>query len=297
MTVPTAATAGSMTEAGFDAARPPVRPAVRLVWILLGVVAAALHVLSWGPSALVELARSTETVDTSFPADSVTAVEVRSEGGPVEVIGGAPDRATVSATVAHGLLTTDYRAELEGSTLVITADCPWGTTQRCSAAVTVSVPSAVSVTVSTPDAVSVESIEEPVDVSGDSGPVTLTGVDAPVTVRSDSGDIQLDDLSGPVTATTDSGSVTGQRIAASEWSATSDWGNISVDFTTPPDRVEVVSADGNVRIVVPGGENRYRVAVSAGTDRAEIGVVQDPDSPHDLDLRSETGQIRVIGAD
>jgi DUF4097 and DUF4098 domain-containing protein YvlB len=191
-------------------------------------------------------------------ADKVTAVEVETDSGQIEVI--ESDRAGIHVTER---LTWQQRKpsathETRGDALVLTFTCPGGwMAGNCDVGYQVEIPRGLRV-----KAVS------------DSGTVTLRNLSGDVDAASDSGEIEADGLAGRrVVTRTDSGAIT-------------------LAFTARPDKVETSTDSGETVVRVPEGP--YNVVSTTDSGNEQLDTVHDPSAPHSLTLSSDSGDIEVL---
>jgi DUF4097 and DUF4098 domain-containing protein YvlB len=191
-------------------------------------------------------------------ADKVTALEVETDSGEIEVIGS--DRAGIHVTER---LTWQKRKptathETRGDTLVLTFTCSGGwMAGNCDVGYQVEIPRGLRV-----KAVS------------DSGRVTLRDLSGDVEAANDSGEIEADGL-------------TGKRVVTK-----TDSGAITLAFTAQPDKVETSTDSGKTVVRVPEGP--YNVASTTDSGNERLDTVHDPSAPRSLTLSSDSGDIEVL---
>ncbi|MFF8711131.1 DUF4097 family beta strand repeat-containing protein [Streptomyces sp. NPDC015184] len=133
-------------------------------------------------------------------------------------------------------------------------------------------------------------------VEGDDGRITASGFDTPLSLTADNGRVTVRDSSGPLELKSDNGRITGERISAPSVSAQSDNGRVQLDFTSVPDRVDTVSDNGGIVVVLPGGGTKYAVDASADNGRVSVDVPRGEGSRHVVRARSGNGEIDVRSA-
>ncbi|MFI7454587.1 DUF4097 family beta strand repeat-containing protein [Nonomuraea sp. NPDC049714] len=211
-------------------------------------------------------------------ADKVTAIEVETDSGQIEVI--ESDRAGIHVT-EH--LTWQKRKpttthETQGGTLVLTFTCPGGwMAGNCDVGYQVEIPRGLRVkTVS------------------DSGKVTLRDLSGDVEAATDSGAIEADGLTGKqVVSKSDSGAVTLAFAARPGKVETStDSGAITLAFAAPPDKVVTSTDSGKTVVRVPEGP--YNVVSTTDSGNEHLNTVHDPSAPRSLTLTSDSGDIDIL---
>lgn len=126
-----------------------------------------------------------------------------------------------------------------------------------------------------------------VDVEVGSGDVEVRSVRGAVAVDTGSGEIRLADVSGPSRLHASSGSIRGSLLRGPVAASTGS-GDVALDLARAQD-VRAETSSGDVELTVPAG--RYRVDHSG--DEHDIGVTDDPDARHSLELTTSSGDITV----
>lgn len=183
---------------------------------------------------------------------------INAEGGKVSVRAGVGDAVIVDRRERWIVSRPGLGRSFEDGTLTLDADCPAVEfALRCGIELDVLVPPTVKEVV----------------IDGETADVGLRG------------------LSGIVEVRTGSGAITARRIDPVVMTARSEGGAIDLDVVGDPTRIEAVSDNGDVRVLVPFGT--YRVDVdSGGTDRVE-GLLRDDLAPQRIDASSDSGDVRV----
>lgn len=159
--------------------------------------------------------------------------------------------------------------KVEGGALVLK-----GCGEDCKVRYTVDVPAGVPVSGKTSSgSVSVSAVGA-VDVSTNSGRITMDGVDGAVHARTSNGRIKGTGLRGTVQAQTSNG-------------------EIVLAPATPQD-VRAKTSNGGITVTVPGG--RYQVAAKTNNGDKKVGIADDPGGAHKLDLTTSNGGITVRAA-
>ncbi len=217
-------------------------------------------------------ARQTRT--TFAVPDPITAVEVESEAGAVDVVV-AGDRGTTIVQTARALLggPTIEQSVVDG-VLRLRASCPRLGAAVCQVDYRLELPPTL-----------------PVRVRTGRGDVSVEDMAGAVDVTSTEGSISLARTSGPVTARTSQGSVEGVDLAPPFLDASTRGGPISVSLAKPAGRVDVQSRSGSVDLALPA--DRYRVETATGRGRPDIGVVVDATSGYVVRATTVAGGVRI----
>lgn len=83
----------------------------------------------------------------------------------------------------------------------------------------------------------------------------------------------------------------GEGISATSVSVVSRNGDTDLDLTSVPDRVDVQSQDGNVRLGLPASAYAVRTAAKKGD--VTVDVADDGTSSHSVNVQTRNGDIRI----
>lgn len=128
-----------------------------------------------------------------------------------------------------------------------------------------------------------------VRLTAGSGDIRVTDVRGQARLKTGSGDISVTGVHAAVRLETGSGSIEGDRLNGG---VTVNTGSGDVDLTL--DRANTVwakTSSGSIDLIVPRGA--YRLNVHTGSGATNLGVADDPDAPHQLELRTGSGDITV----
>ncbi|MFI7633979.1 DUF4097 family beta strand repeat-containing protein [Nonomuraea sp. NPDC049400] len=112
-----------------------------------------------------------------------------------------------------------------------------------------------------------------------------------VNVSSDSGDLTLKGLSGELNARTDSGAIKTDGLAAKRVTAETDSGDVDLAFGGPPDKVVTSSDSGNISIHVPQGP--YNIVAKTDSGGKNITVPTDASAARQIELTTDSGDLEV----
>ena len=204
------------------------------------------------------------------------------------------ETAEVHRTVRWRNIEPESTLYVDGDTLVLDVDCP-ALCSGCAVDHEVLLPAGtvVSGTTGAGD-VSVRGTGKRVEVESGAGDVTLEQV-GDVIASTGSGNLQLDEVGGTVDLDSGAGHITGLRLESEIGIATSGAGDIDLSWTVAPTHADLSSGAGDVAIQVPEGHYRVDATTSAGEVTVE-GLISDPDAPASLTLRSDAGDVRVLGS-
>jgi DUF4097 and DUF4098 domain-containing protein YvlB len=228
----------------------------RLVLLLTGVLLVVCGVAVGASEALTHERTSSATI-----AHHIERVVVRADTGHVNLSGSAGSRVVVGQQLRWLWRKPRVATHVEGSTLTVSAECPVSSTlNRCKADLDLAIP-----------------------------------FDADVVVVGDSGDIVADRLAGHLDLTTDSGNVTGRDLYPTVLKATTDAGNVDLEFATQPVSVNANSDSGDVDVTVPaGGEYRVDATTDAG-DVTVQGILRNDHAGRSITATADAGDVTVRG--
>ena len=228
----------------------------RLVLLLTGVL-----VVVCGVAVGVSAALTQERTTTATIAQHIERVVVRADTGHVNLSGSEGSRVVVREKLRWMWRKPHVSTSVEGSTLTVSAECPGTSTlNRCKADLDLAIP-----------------------------------FDADVVVRGDSGDISAERLAGHLELTTDSGDVAGRDLNPTTVKATTDAGNVDLEFATQPVSVHANSDSGDVDVTVPaGGEYRVDATTNAGDVKVE-GILRNDHAGRTITATADAGDVTVRG--
>jgi hypothetical protein len=236
--------------------RPMSLSTPRLVLLVAGVLLVVCG-LAVGVSEAFKHDRTTTTTISRH----IERVVIRAGTGHVKLEGTEAPRVMVRENLQWLWRRPHVRTSVRGSVLSVGARCPdTGTVNRCKADLDLAIP-----------------------------------FDADVIVRGDSGDISAERLAGHLQLTTDSGDVNGRDLNAITARATTNAGNVDLDFTTQPVSVSANSDSGDVLVTVPvGGEYRVDATTDAGDVNVE-GILRNDRALRSISATANAGDVTVRG--
>lgn len=234
----------------------------------------ATAIVVFGIAGLLVLVGARETRTTFAVTEPITAVEVESASGRVDVVA-AGEAATMVGRTSRSLLgAPKVRQSVVDGVLRLQASCPRIGAAVCEVRYRLELPATV-----------------PVRVRSQRGDVTVDGMTGSVDVATGSGSILLTRLSGPVTARTESGSVSGIDLGAPSVDASTRGGPLRISLAKPAERLDVRSLSGAVELILAPG--RYRVEATTGRGRPDIGAVVDAMSNYVVRATTDAGSVRI----
>jgi Putative adhesin len=228
----------------------------RLVLLLSGVLLVVCGI-ALGVSAALTHERTTDVTI----ARHIERVMVLTDTGHVNLFGSEGNRVVVGEKLRWIWRRPRVFTRVAGSTLTVSAECPGSSSlNRCKADLDLAIP-----------------------------------FDADIVVRGDSGDISAERLAGHLELTTDSGDVAGRDLNPSVAKATTNAGNVDLEFSTQPVSVHADSDSGDVTVVVPAG-GEYRVdATTKGGDVQVEGILRNDHAGRSITATADAGDVTVRG--
>jgi DUF4097 and DUF4098 domain-containing protein YvlB len=240
-----------------DYARPGMALSTpRLALLLTGVLLVVCGIAIGASEALTHERTTDVTV-----AEHIQRVVVRADTGHVNLSGAEGSRVMVRQKLRWIWRKPRVATRVEGSTLTVSAECPGSSTlNRCKADLDLAIP-----------------------------------FDADVVVRGDSGDIAAERLAGHLELTTDSGNLDGRDLNPTTVKATTDAGNVTLDFSTQPVSVHANSDSGDVEVTVPAG-GEYRVDATTDAGDVEVqGILRNDHASRSITATADAGDVTVRG--
>jgi hypothetical protein len=236
--------------------------------ILAICVPVTLAAIGWGGLNAVAAA-GTSHYSFSMPL-TVSSGKLTADfpGSNVTVVPG--EAARLAGTVSYSLV----RPHLTVSDGKVSYPCAVPAGECGMTATLTAPPSATSVTVSSGGG----TVTVPRELTGR---VTLTTSGSNLTVNGLAGTADLDSGSGAISAS---------GISATDVTANSSGGNVTLTFTKTPRDVQVNSASGAVSIVLPHGSYNFRMSAAGGDVRAPAS---DPAVPNVITVSSGGGNVTV----
>jgi hypothetical protein len=192
-------------------------------------------------------------------ATGISAVDVSTGNGSVEIVGGAGDEIAIRAVLRESDEgDADYSIETDGDRLIVSGECDSGWFDECSVGFTVTVPD---------------------------------GLD--VDVETDNGRIVVDGVAGNLGVETDNGAIEGERLGSARVAARTDNGRIRLLFDAAPESVDVSTDNGAVAVVVPDAAAVYDVDATSDNGSIDVDVRTDPESDRHIVVETDNGSIDV----
>ena len=225
------------------------------------VIASALAVAAVLVAFVVLWATSATTSSTSYTATlpgTLLGIEIALADGDIEIVGSSGTDVFVDRTDSgtFGQAPAERRMIL-GNVFRIESTCPRLVVGSCEAHYRIAVPYEVR-----------------------------------VTIDASRGDVRVNAHRGQVDLSTDAGSITVEAFCGSLVRATAKGGEVDVSASCPPNRVEVRTDTGDVRVAVPPGMYSIEADSNMGSEEVD-GLTAVDTAPHRIQALSNSGDVIV----
>lgn len=199
--------------------------------------------------------------------------------GEVQIVPGPAGAITVARRLTYGLRRPFVEERIDGDTFRVSdAPCTADRFFPCQVKWLLQVPRNLLVEVRTV-----------------SGSITASGLMGTLKLTSTSGSVKALGPSGPlVTLRSHSGAVTAQNVSSTQVVATSDASDVNLTFRSPPALVVGRSQTGRVGVVLPDGDEAYKVVAEAGGSRTVAVAKTDDQAKRKVDVRAPRGDVSVF---
>ncbi|CAM3323631.1 DUF4097 family beta strand repeat-containing protein [Stackebrandtia soli] len=130
-------------------------------------------------------------------------------------------------------------------------------------------------------------------LSADSGDVTVNDAGSDLDINVDSGVVDVTNVVGNVTVEADSGDVRMTGVEGTEFAGNVDSGNLDVTFATAPESVTATVDSGDVTIMVPEGEETYKIKGDTDSGTRTVNIVDDPGSERVMTITVDSGDLTI----
>lgn len=241
----------------------------------------AMTALLVGTSALISvnaLARQTVREESTY-AFSGKAISIDLKIGEVEIVPSQQDdEISVRRVLTYGLRRPHVSERIDGDYFRVSdGDCAVPVMASCEVKWLLQVPRDMSVEVTTRH-----------------GEITASGLTGPVKLTSQTGTVRARALSGAaIQLLSHTGNVVGMDMRSKRVVATSDSGDVSVAFRSPPTLMRGRSKTGAVGVVLPDGDETYKISADT-TGSKTLSARSDPTSPYVVTVASDSGRVSVL---
>jgi Putative adhesin len=251
---------------------------MRLRPFAVGLALTALLVGAVGLVAVNKMATQTVQEEHTYPFTG-SSLSVEAALGSVQIVSGDPGQIVVRRQLTYGLRRPAVEERVDGNTFRVRDEaCPADVAFPCHVRWLLQVPRSLDVEVRTA-----------------SGAIRVTGLAGKVKLTSDSGEVRASGPSGKlVTLRSHDGLVTAQNISSAQVVASSDNNAVQLTFRSPPALVVGRSQRGQVGVVLPEGEDAYKIKAKSQTGSRTVAAKTSDDAKRLIDIQSATGDVSVI---
>jgi hypothetical protein len=246
-----------------------------------------------------------ETKSYEIPGD-YPSFKIHGNSGKLEVIGTDRPGIRVQERLRWSNKKNKPKTErsVENGTLRLSTDCAHtviGYT-ACGADYRVEVPKATKVSLDADSgAVTVRGLTgDSLRLTSDSGSIKAAGIRTKTLVAtSESGRIVMDGQADSATLRADSGAIDADALNSKAVIVHAESGRIRLGLTTVPDSVDASLDSGKVELTLPAVAEGYAMSLSSDSGEQHIapGLRDNSASPHRVQVRTESGAIRIEAAD
>ncbi|WP_426564888.1 DUF4097 family beta strand repeat-containing protein [Angustibacter sp. McL0619] len=239
---------------------PPPAGSARPLLIGLGIAFAVLSVLAGTMNIIGSIGRDSAQRQASYQGIRVVEVDVGAES--VQIVAGTDDVTRLDRTISWSLTKPSFSERQEGDHLVIRSSCGIDFGRGCSGKVHLVVPA-----------------------------------DVQVTAHSSAGYVGVTGLTGALDLSSSAGHVDGVRLGSANVQADSSAGSVELSFSTAPTSVKATSSAGSVAVLLPQGDEAYRVEADSSAGSSDVSVRTDPSSSRTIVAHSSGGSVDVSYAE
>ena len=252
-------------------------PTVRSAWLVLGALAATLGFLYSTFQVVGVLAHEERDESVRIADPGVAVLDVRSDGGSIEVVGADVDDVRIEARVSDGLVPTRFTQDVVGDRLQVRVRCRLPIENYwCRADLRIVIPRDLEV-----------------EVRSREDSIALRGLSGRVDAESGDGSVEAEALSGATRLHSSNGSVRASRLRTESLQADSGNGSVRVEFARPPSSAIARSTNGSVDVAVPRGDEAYAVDVDSANGSTRNLVRSDPESDRRIVATTSNGRVTV----
>jgi|GEM_PF-1641549 len=264
----------------------------RRLFMVAGAVIATVSVI-WSALTLAGVSVGTAHRDQHrVLRGSFRQLSIDAASADVTVVAAAGSRVTVDSRASGSLWLPKLRTTVAGDQVSVEGGCRLSTGNSCHAALVLHVPPRTALRIHANDGdVTVRGLSARVDVENGSGDIGGDQLSGPVFLRSRAGDLDVTDLGGKATLESSAGDIRAGQLTGADVSADASAGDVDLDFTAPPTRVDAVSAAGDVRVTVPDDGTSY--AVDTTTSARDVAIRTDPDAARRIHAASSAGTVAI----
>jgi hypothetical protein len=252
------------------------RPGGPNPWLVIGGVFTALLLIAGGLSVAGWLGYRTEIQQQTYRAE-VTSIVVDVGTGDLTLSPGESGVVDVERRLFWSYRKPVVDERWDGRTLRVTGDCSgwFSIGPGCGVDYTLRVPEGVSVQART-----------------STGDISVLNIGGELHLTTSTGDVRVTGGAGALQLRTSTGDITATDVAAPTIDASTSTGDIQLRLAAAPRTVAAEASTGDIRILVPDGDD-YRVDADASTGDVRVSVQLNDSAGRSIFARASTGDIGI----
>jgi Putative adhesin len=302
-------------------------------WVALAVaVPVALALIGWtGFTLVASLAQGSYPVNYPIPVhDDQVAVNVNA--GNVTLRQGPGSTARLTGTVRYGLVRPGISESTTPAGADIAVNCDGVTDVNCGMNATLDVPARTAVTLSSNGGdigvsgfsssltlsaaggnlnasnlagdlrldtgggdLTGNGLTGTIQISTEGGNVSVGSLNGPMRLDSGGGDLTGNGLTGNLQVSTEGGNVDGNAVDSQQVSIQSGGGDVTVQFSQPPQNLKITADGGNVTVILPRDGTKYAISTpdTQGGNVSYPSALASSTSQHTITVDSGGGAITI----
>jgi DUF4097 and DUF4098 domain-containing protein YvlB len=239
-----------------------------------GIAISLALILGGAYWALTGLTEDTKTSQSGYQVVG-TDFTVESHSAELEVRSGDVRQITVDRRFERNLFGSDPEEKYKDGKLEIRDTGCGFLSFNCDTEYVITVPKDLKVT-----------------IESNSGDLKVIGL-TDATLKSSSGSIEAHQMSGRLAMETSSGGLEATDLTAATVTGKSSSGSVDLTFTEAPSSVDVKSSSGDVTVLLPSGEEAYKLDTDTSSGDESANVKIDPSATRTIKAETSSGDVTV----
>lgn len=249
----------------------------RRIALIAGTILAAVFTLCSATQVASWTIGSVKRSSHKVIEGPVGTLTVDARSGDIVLVPSDSDSVVIDSEASGTLHTPELEVRPEGARVRVAGGCPQFTFGKCSSEIVVRVPARTAV-----------------KVAAGSGDISADGLDGNVTLHSASGDVVGNDLDGAsVELTSNSGDIVAAGVRAASIVTRTGSGDVTVHALRVPASLEARSDSGDIAVLVPPGDELYRVDAETKSGDRSVGVATTSRATNSVTARTNSGDVVV----
>ncbi len=239
-----------------------------------GIAISVALILGGAYWALTGLTEDTKTSNESYPVVG-TALSVETSSADIEVRSGDVREITVDRKFDRNVFGSDPGEKYEDGKLEIRDTGCGFLSFGCNTDYVITVPKGLKVS-----------------IDSSSGDQKVSGLDG-ATLKSNSGSIEAHQMGGQLSLESSSGDLEASDLTATSVTGESSSGSVDLTFIEAPSSVDLKSSSGDVTVLLPSGDAKYKVDTDTSSGDETASVKIDPTSTRTIKAETSSGDVTV----